>query len=157
MDGLLNTYPYNYNLGIDDHPIQRWAEKQQLTRKGLCSIILMPQMLRISRITRNIATLLERDEDAEQYYQVTACYDVIILKKSVDKSRDALALTLGAPCLDREDYDLLINMGQGRTRYVFMLNGQSHGTHVSDENGHISLRLPRPSAQDELLVNPVAG
>jgi len=90
-------------------------------------------------------------------YQVTTCYDVIILKKAVDKSRDALALTLGAPCLDREDYDLLINMGQGKTRYVFMLNGQSHGNHVSDENGHISLRLPRPSAQDELLVNPVAG
>jgi len=332
-DGLLSTYPYNYNLGIDDHPIQRWAEKEQLTRKGLYSIILMPQMLRIARIMRNIATLLGREEDAEQYrqdselladvidtrmwdeksglygwlyrsengvepvifddcagdrstcaflplfaglathkkrlidqmmdpsrfltrfgistvdlespsfnpngywngglwpvthwflwhglleagepalarqvcdlilktwndcfqeehyfgehfmlipeqmngtpnfgglgavllpmyaayytpYQVTTCYDVILLKKSIDPSQDTLALTLAAPFLASEDFDLLINMGKAKTPYAFIINGQQHGNQVSDEYGHLCLRLPRPSAQYELLVKPLAG
>jgi hypothetical protein len=66
-DGLLSTYAYNYNLGLDDHPIQRWAESCNLTSKGLYSILLMPQILRMARIMRNIAILLNHDADAEVY------------------------------------------------------------------------------------------
>jgi hypothetical protein len=66
-EGTLSTYAYNYNLGLDDHPIQRWAEACNLTSKGLYSIILMPQILRMSRIMRNIAILLNHDADAEVY------------------------------------------------------------------------------------------
>lgn len=66
-DYLLSTYAYNYNLGIDDHPIQLWAELNGLTHKGLYSIILMPQILRAARIMRNVALLLGLQSDAEQY------------------------------------------------------------------------------------------
>jgi len=88
---------------------------------------------------------------------VTTRYDVIILKKSIDPSQDTLALKLSAPFLAGEDFDLLINMGKAKTPYAFSLNGRLHGNQVSDEYGHLCLRLPRPSAQDELLVKPVAG
>jgi hypothetical protein len=65
--GFLSTYAYNYNLGIDDHPIQRWAEECHLTSKGLYSLILMPQILRLAGIMRNIAILLGHGADAEQF------------------------------------------------------------------------------------------
>ena len=66
-EGFLSTYAYNYNLGIDDHPIQRWAEECHLTSKGLYSLILMPQILRLAGIMRNIAILLGHGADAEQF------------------------------------------------------------------------------------------
>lgn len=329
-DGMLSTYPYNYNLGIDDHPIQRWAEERHLTRNGLYSIILMPQILRIARLMRNIARLLEHDADAGQYrrdadqladiidhrmwdepsglygwlyrtdrgvepvamdgcagdrsacaflplfagqtahkarlveqmtdpsrfktpygissvdmsapsynphgywngavwpvmqwylwrglleadetilarqvaetilgtwqrcfaedhylgehfviakaqmsgapnfgglsavllpmhatyftpYQVTARYDVIILRQSVDRARDTLSLTLTAPFLVLASHDLLVNMGRAKTRYTLIVNGQPYGSTVSDEYGHLVLRLPRSAKQDEVRVQP---
>lgn len=66
-DGMLSTYPYNYNLGIDDHPIQRHAEERHITRDGLYSIILMTQVARIVAITRDVAAVLGRDSDANAY------------------------------------------------------------------------------------------
>jgi len=330
-DGFLSTYAYNYNLGIDDHPIQRWAEACHLTSKGLYSIILMPQMLRLAGIMRNMAILLGHEADAGQFrkdaellagniegrmwdeesglygwahrtgqgvepvvfdgcagdrtacaflplfagltahkdrliaqmmdpkrfntpfgissvdmlapsynpqgywnggiwpvlqwflwrglleagepevarqvaetilttwqrfhesehyfgehfmiaprqmngapnfgglssvllpiraayfapYQATALYNVVILKKSVDRAADAIALTLSAPCLTADTHDLLVNMGCGKTLYSVTLDGQPHGEFASDENGHLSLKLPRPSGQQEVAVQPV--
>lgn len=332
-DGMLSTYAYYYNLGIDDHPIQRMAEKEQLTSKGLYSIILMPQMLRIARIMRNIARLLKYEIDAEQYhqdadllsgiidnrmwdeksglygwlcrtdggikpvildgcagdrsacaflplfagqtahkdrlirqmmdpsrfltpfgissvdmsapsysphgywnggvwpvlqwyiwrgllesgepvlarqvaesilstwqnfferehyfgehfmiapeqmngapnfgglsavllpmhaayftaYQVTACYDVIVLKKSADYKTDTLSLLLSAPFLSSASYDLLVNMGNGGTRYECIVNGKLYGEFVSDEYGHLSLRLPRPDDHEKVLFKPAVN
>lgn len=329
-DGMLSTYPYYYNLGIDDHPIQRMAEKEQLTSKGLYSIILMAQILRIARIMRNIAMLLNHTTDAEQYrhdadllsdiidnrmwdgksglygwlcrtengvepvimddcagdrsacaflplfagqtahkerliqqmmnpscfltpfgissvdmsapsynphgywnggiwpvmqwylwrgllesgepllarqvaetilrtwqiffekehylgehfmitpeqmngapnfgglsavllpmhaayftaYQVTACYDVIVLKKSADCETDTLSLLLSAPFLQMEFYDLLVNMGCGDTRYECIVNGKRYGDFIADRYGHLSLRLPRHESPTEVLLKP---
>ena len=331
-DGFLSTYAYNYNLGIDDHPIQRWAEACHLTSKGLYSIILMPQILRLAGIMRNMAILLGHEADAEQYrkdaellsgniegrmwdeksglygwahrtekgvepvvfdecagdrsacaflplfagltahkdrliaqmmdperfntpfgissvdmlapsynpqgywnggiwpvlqwflwrglleagepevarkvaetilttwrrfyesehyfgehfmiapqqmngapnfaglssvllpmcaayftpYEVTALYNVVILKKSVDRAQDAITLTLSAPCLTSDTHVLLVNMGRGETSYSVTRNGQPHGEFVSDECGHLSLRLPRPSGQDHISIQPAA-
>lgn len=328
-EGFLSTYAYNYNLGIDDHPIQRWAEECHLTSKGLYSIILMPQILRLAGVMRNIAILLGHEADANQFredaellatniesrmwdeesglygwlqrtpngverivfegcagdrsactflplfaglishkdrlieqmtdpkrfmtpfgissvdmlapyynpkgywnggiwpvlqwfiwrglleageptlarlvaekilstwqhflntehylgehfmiapqqmngapnfgglsavllpmraayfaaYQVTTIYDVVILKKSVDRAQDTLNLTLSAPCLKSDTHDLLLNMGQGKTRYFVTLDDQPHGEFVSDENGHLCLRLPRPPGRQEVKVN----
>jgi hypothetical protein len=87
-------------------------------------------------------------------YQVTALYNVVILKKSVDRAEDAIILTLSAPCLTADTHDLLVNMGCGKTRYSVTLDGQPHGEFVSDENGHLSLKLPRPSGQQEVAVQP---
>lgn len=84
QDGALSTYAYNYNLGLDDHPIQRWAEQQNLTSKGLCSILLMAQILRIAQIMRNIATLLHKDEDAEIYTADIALLTEVIEEKMWD-------------------------------------------------------------------------
>jgi hypothetical protein len=329
-DGLLSTYPYNYNLGIDDHPIQRWAEECQMTEKGLYSIILMPQILRIARIMRNIAHLLELEADAEQYrkdaellagivdgqmwdeksglygwlcrtehgvepvvfdgcagdrtacaflplfagqtvhkerliqqmmdparfntpfgissvdmqapsynpkgywnggiwpvlqwylwrgllesgepalarkiaetilgtwsrcfekehylgehfmitsaqmngaanfgglsailipmhaayfsaYQITTCYDVVIRSQSADQALDTLYFQISAPFLTASSHDLLINMGKGRTRYDLIVNGKPFGEFVSDEFGHMTIRLPRPTGMDNVLVKP---
>jgi hypothetical protein len=329
-DGLLSTYPYNYNLGIDDHPIQRWAEECQLTKKGLYSIILMTQILRIARIMRNIAHLLEFEADAEQYrkdaellagiidgqmwdeksglygwlrrtdrgvelavldgcagdrtscaflplfagqlahkerlisqmmdparfntkfgissvdmqapyynpngywnggiwpvlqwylwrgllesgepelarkvaetilgtwsrcfekehylgehfmiasaqmngapnfgglsailipmhaayfsaYQITSCYDVIVQNKTVDEAHDMLSFQLSAPFLPATSHDLLVNMGKAKKQYELILNGKLFGKFVSDEFGHLSLRLPRPPRVDDLLLKP---
>ena len=329
-DGFLSTYAYNYNLGIDDHPIQRWAEKSHLTGKGLYSIILMPQVLRFAGIMRNIAILLEHEADAAQFredaellagniegrmwdeesglygwahrtelgvepvvfdgcagdrsacaflplfagltahkdrlitqmmdperfltpfgissvdmlapsynprgywnggiwpvlqwflwrglleagepevarhvaekilttwrrfhesehyfgehfmiapqqmngapnfgglnavllpmraayfaaYHVTTPYDIVVLKKSMDRAEDAIALTLSAPCLTADTHDLLVNMGRGKTLYLVTLDGQPHGELVSDENGHLSLKLPRPLGQQEVAIQP---
>jgi hypothetical protein len=329
-EGFLSTYAYNYNLGIDDHPIQRWAEECHLTSKGLYSLILMPQILRLAGIMRNIAILLEHGADAEQFrkdaellagniegrmwdeesglygwarrsergvepvifqgsagdrsacaflplfagltdhkdhlitqmmdpkrfntpfgissvdmlapsynpqgywnggiwpvlqwflwrglleagepklarqvaetilttwqhflktehylgehfmiapeqmngapnfgglsavllpmnaayfttYKVTTLYDVVILKKSVDRAEDAISLTLSAPCLASKTHDLLVNMGCGKTRYAVTLDGQPHGEFVSDEYGHLSLNLRRPSGQQEVAIQP---
>lgn len=66
-DGLLTTYAYNYNLGIDDHPIQRWAESCNVTKNGLYSIILIAQIRRLSCVMRNIAWLLNDQNGAEQF------------------------------------------------------------------------------------------
>ncbi len=66
-DGLLSTYPYYYNLGIDDHPIQVWAEERDITNRGLYSLILISQILRCARIFRNAAALLDRREDTDQF------------------------------------------------------------------------------------------
>ncbi len=66
-DGLLSTYAYCYNLGIDDHPIQRWGEHNNITRQGLYSIILMTQILRIAKIMRNIAFLIDKSDDVKQF------------------------------------------------------------------------------------------
>ncbi|MEI6165636.1 MAG: trehalase family glycosidase [bacterium] len=327
-DGMLSTYPYNYNLGIDDHPIQRWAEEQKLTDKGVYSLILMAQMLRMARMLRNMAYVLEKGADAEQYrcdsellggiidnqmwdeksglygwlcrteqgvepllldgsagdpsgcaflplfagltthkerlikqlmdqarfltpwgissvdmtapcynpkgywnggiwpvmqwyiwrgllesgepvlarkvaelilntwqqffdkdhylgehymiepaqmngapnfgglsavllpmcaayytaYQVTPCYDVIIMKQSVDPVSDTLSLTLSAPYLSAAKHDLLVNMGKGKTQYACIVNGQLLGEYTSDDYGHLSLQLPRPSGQDEVVI-----
>lgn len=327
-DGMLSTYPYNYNLGIDDHPIQRWAEEQKLTDKGVYSLILMAQMLRIARMMRNMAFVLENEADGEQYrldaellgkiidqrmwdeksglygwlcrtergvepllldgsagdpsgcaflplfagltthkerlikqlmdparfltpwgissvdmtapcynpkgywnggiwpvmqwyiwrgllesgepvlarqvaelilntwqqffekdhylgehymiepkqmngapnfgglsavllpmcaayytaYQVTPCYDVIIMKQSVDPVSDTASLTLSAPFLSAATHDLLVNMGKGKTQYACIVNGQLFGEYTSDDYGHLSLQLPRPSGQDEVII-----
>jgi hypothetical protein len=329
-DGMLSTYPYCYNLGIDDHPIQRWAEEQKLTGKGLYSLILMAQILRISRLMRNIAHVLEKEADADQYrrdsellggiidnqmwdeksglygwlgrtdkgvellsfegsagdhsgcaflplfagltthkerlikqlmdparfltpqgissvdmtascynpkgywnggiwpvmqwyiwrgllesgepvlarqvaelimntwqqfyendhylgehymiepkqmngapnfgglsavllpmcaayytaYQVTPCYDVIIMSQSVDPVSDTVSLTLSAPFLSAATHDLLVNMGKGKTQYACIMNGRLFGEYTSDEYGHLSSLLPRPSGQDEIVVRP---
>lgn len=329
-DGLLSTYPYNYNLGVDDHPIQRWAEECQLTKKGLYSIILMAQILRIARIMRNIAHLLGIEADAEQYrkdadllagiidnrmwdeksglygwlcrtengvepvvmdgcagdrsgfaflplfagqtthkdrlieqmmepsrfntpfgissvdmqapyynpngywnggiwpvlqwyiwrgllesgepaiarkvaetilgtwqkcfeeehylgehfmiasaqmngapnfgglsailvpmhaayfspYKITSPYDVIVLGQKTDESRDTLSFQLTAPFLSAPTYDLLVNMGQANTRYKLSVNGQPNGEFRSDEYGHITLRLPRPSGKNTVIIKP---
>ena len=329
-DGMLSTYPYNYNLGIDDHPIQRWAEEQHLTRKGLYSIILMPQILRAARIMRNAAWLLGLEADAGQYgqdvslladiidrrmwdeqsglygwlfragqgvepvrmdgcagdrsacaflplfagqtarkerligqmtdtarfktphgissvdmsapsynprgywngaiwpvmqwylwrglleageadlarqvaesilgtwqkslekehylgehfvidkalmngapnfgglsgallpmqaayyepYRVTTPYDVIIERLSADRVRDALVLEVAAPFLGVSAYDLLVNMGRGSARYAVDLNGKRNGIYVSDECGHLALRLPQPAGKDEVRIQP---
>lgn len=77
-DGRLSTYPYNYNLGIDDHPIQRWAEENQVTKNGLYSIILMAQMLRIARIMRNIAHLLKKCDDENVYSEDVAMLENVV-------------------------------------------------------------------------------
>ncbi len=332
-NGLLSTYPYCYNLGIDDHPIQRWAEECQLTKKGLYSLILMAQILRIARIMRNIAHLLEFEADAEQYrkdaellesiiegqmwdeksglygwlyksdqgvkpvifdgcagdrtacaflplfsgqtvhkerligqmmdpsrfntefgissvdmtapfynpkgywnggiwpvlqwylwrglleagepvlarkvaetimgtwsrcfekehylgehfmiasaqmngapnfgglsailipmheayfsaYQITTCYDVVIHGKSVDRTNDTLSFQLSAPFLSAASHDLLVNMGKAETRYSLIINGKPSEEFVSDEFGHLSIRLPRPSGRDELMLKPAQG
>ena len=66
-DGFLSTYAYYYNYGIDDHPVQLWAEEKKITHKGFYSIILMAQMARIARMMRNIATLIDKHQDAQQY------------------------------------------------------------------------------------------
>lgn len=84
-DGCISTYAYNYNLGIDDHPIQRWAEECHLTSKGLYSLILMPQVLRLARIMRNIATLLDRKADAEQYRKDAALLGEVIETRMWDE------------------------------------------------------------------------
>jgi hypothetical protein len=327
-DGFLNTYPYNYNLGVDDHPIQRMAEEKQITRKGLCSIILMAQILRTARIMRNAATVLGHDADAKLFgqdvelltgvidgrmwdeasglygwlqrtergvervvmdgsagdrsafgflplfggltshkaqlipqmmdparfrtpfgissvdmqapyynprgywnggiwpvlqwylwrglleagepalarqvaetilhtwqdcfekdhylgehfmiapeqmngcpnfaglnaallpmhaayytaYQVTTPYDVIVMGQSVDRKRDAVALSITAPFFPAATYDLLVNMGRPAQRYVVIVNRQRHGDAVSDDYGHMVVRLPRPKGQDEVRV-----
>ncbi|MFA7160569.1 MAG: trehalase family glycosidase, partial [Kiritimatiellia bacterium] len=327
-DGMLSTYPYNYNLGIDDHPIQRWAEEQHLTRKGLYSIILMPQILRAARIMRNAAWLLGLEADAGQYgqdvslladiidrrmwdeesgfygwlcrtaqgvepvrmdgcagdrsacaflplfagqtarkerligqmtdparfktphgissvdmsapsynprgywngaiwpvmqwylwrglleagepalartvaesilgtwqksletehylgehfvidkalmngapnfgglsatllpmhaayfvpYHVTALYDVAILRLAADPARDTLELGLGARFLEAPHHDLLVNMGRPRVSYAVDLNGKRHGIYVSEECGHLALRLPRPAGIDKVVI-----
>jgi len=330
-DGLLSTYPYNYNLGIDDHPIQRWAEEQRLTQRGLYSIILMPQILRTARILRNAAQLLGQAADAARFGQdadllaeiidrrmwdaasglygwlcrneqglvepvvmdgcagdrsacaflplfagltthkdrlvrqmrdttrfntpygissvdmaapsfnprgywngavwpvmqwyiwrglleagepamarrvaetilttwqnslsqehylgehfalmharmsgapnfgglsavllpmhaayftpghVTTVYDVVVLRLEADSANDALELKISAPFLESAEHDLLVNMGQGRTCYAVMLNGRPLTPAMSDEYGHLTLRLPRPVGEDELLVRP---
>jgi hypothetical protein len=87
-------------------------------------------------------------------YQVTALYDVVILKKSVNRTHDAVSLTLSAPGLTSDTHDLLVNMGCGKTRYAVTLDGQPHGEFVSDEHGHLSLNLPRPSGQQEVAIQP---
>lgn len=329
-EGTLSTYAYNYNLGIDDHPIQRWAEECNLTSKGLYSIILMPQVLRMSRIMRNIAILLDHETDAaifrsdaeilsgvienrmwdeesgrygwlrrtetgvervvfdgssgdpsacaflplfagltthkerlisqmmdprrflvehgissvdmlapsynpngywnggvwpvmhwylwkglleagepaaarqvaelilkswqkfsdsEHYlgehimiaqglmngtpnfgglsavllpmraayfetYRVTTLFDVAILRKVVDQQNDTLGLCLSAPCLECSSHDVLVNMGRGNTSYSASLNKQPFGEFVSDANGHLCLRLPRPCGVDHLILKP---
>ncbi len=329
-DGLLSTYPYNYNLGIDDHPVQRWGEQCQLTKKGLYSIILMPQILRIARIMRNIAHLLDFEADAEQYrkdaellasiiegqmwdeesglygwlcrtdrgvepvvmdgcagdrsacaflplfagqtahkerliqqmtdparfstpfgissvdmqapsynpngywnggiwpvlqwylwrgllesgepalarkvaetilgtwsrcfekehylgehfmitpaqmngapnfgglsailipmhaayfwkYQITSCYDVVVLSQSADHEHDTLSFQISAPFLSSTSHDLLVNMGNGKTQYDLHVNGKPYGNFISDEYGHLSMRLPRPQGVDELSLKP---
>ena len=329
-DGFLSTYAYNYNLGIDDHPIQRWAEECHLTNKGLYSIILMPQILRMAGIMQNIAILLDRNADAEQFrqdatllgdiietrmwdeksglygwlrrtetgvepvvfqgcagdrsacaflplfagltghkerliaqmmdparfltpfgissvdmlapsynphgywnggiwpvlqwflwrglleagepvlarqvaeailktwkrffesehyfgehfmiaseqmngapnfgglsgvllpmcaayfsaYHVTALYDVAIIRKNVDREQDTLSLTLRAPCLSKPAHCLLVNMGHGNMPYTAFSNGAPIGDFVSDECGHLSLTLPRPAGEEELLFAP---
>lgn len=84
-DGLLSTYAYCYNLGIDDHPIQRWAEHNNVTRKGLYSIILMAQVLRVAKIMRNIAFLLDKNTDIEQYSRDIDLLSGIIDGKMWDK------------------------------------------------------------------------
>jgi hypothetical protein len=43
-------------------------------------------------------------------------------------------------------------MGCGKTRYAVILDGQPHGEFVSDEYGHLSLNLPRPSGQQEVAI-----
>jgi hypothetical protein len=331
-DGFLSTYAYNYNLGIDDHPIQRWAEKHQITNKGLYSLILIAQILRLARIMRNIAHLLKLEADAEQCrldskllasiideqmwdedsglygwlcqtdngiepvmldgcvgdrsacsflplfagqtthkerliehmlnpdrfntpfgissvdmsapyynphgywnggiwpvmqwyiwrgllesgepvlakkvaktilktwqecfdkqhylgeyfmilneqmngvpnfgglsaillpmyaayfikYQITSCYDVIIHHKHIDHQCDTLSFQISTPFLLRTSYDILLNMGQSKTRYEFNVNGKTFGESVSDEYGHLSLRLPNnPLAKDEILSKPI--
>ncbi len=331
-DGLLSTYAYCYNLGIDDHPIQRWAEHNNITRKGLYSIILMAQVLRIAKIMRNIAFLLDKHADVEQYsqdidllsgiidekmwdkksrlygwlyrngdkveplvldgcagdqssctffplfsglcshkqellehllnpdrfltpfgissvdmsapyydpngywnggiwpvmqwyiwrglleageiktarqvamkilktwnqgfkdkrylgehfrinsesmsgvpnfgglsavlipmyeayfgkYQVTTPYDVIILNKSLNKESDTVSLSLSAPFLAVEEYSFLINMGQHNKEYQIIINDQPHGKYLSNEFGHISAKLPKPSNKDIISIKPVA-
>ena len=89
-------------------------------------------------------------------YQVTTLYDVVVLKKSVNRAEDAITLTLSAPCLASDAHDLLVNMGRGKTRYSVTLNGQPQGEFVSDENGHLSLKLPRPSGQDDVSIKLAA-
>lgn len=329
-DGLLSTYPYYGNLGMDDHPIQRWAEERQITHRGLYSIILIAQILRIARIMRNVATILGRDTEAEQCrldaellagvvdgrmwdeesglygwlcrtergveravvgacagdrsacaflplfagqithkerllpqmldpqrfwtpfgissvdmrspvysphgywnggiwpvlqwylwrglleagepvlarrvadailgawqrcytaerylgehfsialermsgapnfgglsaallpmhaayftpYEITTCYDVILLRRSADRARDALTFSLMAPFLSAPSHDLLVNMGRPKTRYALQVNGQPAGEVVSDDYGHLELRLPRPSGQYEVRITP---
>ncbi|MFA6293495.1 MAG: trehalase family glycosidase [Victivallales bacterium] len=329
-DGLLSTYPYCYNLGVDDHPIQRWAEECQLTKKGLYSIILMAQILRISRIMRNIAHLLGIEADAEQCrkdaellaniidgqmwdeesglygwlcrtengvepvvmrgcagdrsgfaflplfagqtvhkerlikqmmdpsrfntqfgissvdmqaayynpngywnggiwpvlqwylwrglletgepvlarkvaetilgtwdrcfkkehylgehfmiasaqmngapnfgglsailipmhaayfwkYRITSCYDVIVLNQSADHAHDTLTFRISAPFLSSTTHNLLVNMGNGKTQYDLLVNGKPYGNFISDEYGHLSMRLPRPQGVDEMSVKP---
>jgi Mannosylglycerate hydrolase MGH1-like glycoside hydrolase domain len=331
-DGLLSTYTYNYNLGIDDHPIQRWAEKHQITNKGLYSLILIAQVLRLARIMRNIAHLLKLEDDAEQYrcdgellanivdgqmwdeesgfygwlcqtndgvkpvvldgcagdrsacsflplfagqtthkerliehmlnpnrfntkfgissvdmsapyynphgywnggiwpvmqwylwrgllesgepalaekvaktilntwqecfdkqhylgehfmiinaqmngapnfgglssilipmyaayfskYQITTCYDVIIHNKSVDHQCDTLSFQISTPFLSATSHDVLINMGQSKTQYEFIVNGKLFGESVSDEHGHLSLRLPNScSLKNKILIKKI--
>jgi hypothetical protein len=72
----------------------------------------------------------------------------------VDRTEDAISLTLSAPCLTSDTHDLLVNMGCGKTRYAVTLDGQPHGEFVSDEYGHLSLNLPRPSEQQEVAIQP---
>lgn len=78
-DGLLSTYPYCYNLGIDDHPIQRRAEQIQTTRGGLYSIILLAQILRAARILRNMAFLLGNHSGLQQFTE-----DIDLLSGIID-------------------------------------------------------------------------
>jgi len=79
-DGLITTYAYNYNLGIDDHPVQLLAEEQGMTRHGLYSIILLPQLVRAAKIMRNIAGILSLDEDATQF-----SLDAQLIAKVIDE------------------------------------------------------------------------
>ncbi len=77
-DGMLSTYAYNYNLGIDDHPIQMWAEENNLTHLGLYSIILMTQILRAARIMRNAAQMIGATSDVSQFSEdATLLADII--------------------------------------------------------------------------------
>ncbi len=78
-DGFLTTYRYCYNLGIDDHPVQRWAEENGITENGLYSIILMTQILRYAKIMRNIAFLLGQTDDVEQYTK-----DILLLTNNIE-------------------------------------------------------------------------
>jgi hypothetical protein len=87
-------------------------------------------------------------------YQITTCYDAIIHAKSVDKTKDTLSFQLSAPFLSAASHDLLVNMGHGGTRYSLITNGKPSGEFVSDEFGHLSIRLPRPSGRDEMVVKP---
>jgi hypothetical protein len=101
------------------------------------------------------AVLLPMRAAYYQAYQVTTLYDVVILNKAVDRAEDTITLLLSAPCLAPDTHDLLMNMGGGNTRYSVTLNGQPHGEFVSDENGHLCLRLPRPSGRQEVTARAV--
>lgn len=328
-DGLLSTYAYNYNLGIDDHPIQRWAEHNHLTRQGLYSIILMSQVLRCARIMRNLARRLGRESDVERFrkdvellsgiidrnmwdpesglygwlyrkpsgavapvvldgcagdrsacaflplfagitsrkaplidalfdpdrfrtphgissvdrqapsynpdgywngsvwpvmqwylwrglleagapgpareiaetilatwqqawdrehylgehfrlklermsgapnfgglsaallpmhaayfkpYHVTPQFEVMLLDVRADPVRDRLDLRFCAPFLETPDHDLLLNMGRGGARYAVTHNNRPQGIHTADAQGHLSLKLPRPTGEDRLSL-----
>ncbi|MEI6422028.1 MAG: hypothetical protein WCP55_07400, partial [Lentisphaerota bacterium] len=87
-------------------------------------------------------------------YQITSCYDVIVQNKTVDEANDMLSFQINAPFLPATSHDLLINMGKAKKQYELILNGKLSGKFVSDEFGHLSLRLPRPPRVDELLIRP---
>jgi hypothetical protein len=87
-------------------------------------------------------------------YHVTACYDVIVLKKSADCEKDTLSLLISSPFLQMEFYNLLVNMGCGDTRYECIVNGKRYGEFTADRYGHLSLRLPRHESPAELLLKP---
>ena len=87
-------------------------------------------------------------------YHVTTLYDVVVLRRSIDRERDALAVSLSAPFLASASHDMLVNMGRAHAPYVVFLNGRTHGTVMSDSHGHLTLRLSRPQREDELRIQP---
>jgi glycogen debranching enzyme len=329
-DGLLSTYAVYGNLGMDDHPIQRWAEQHHVTGQGLYSLILIAQVLRLARVMRVIAALLghdayagqcrrdadllagvidgrmwdeesglygwlcrtergverplvggsrgdrsacaflplfagqmthkdrllpqladpdrfltpngvssmdmqsplynpdgywnggiwpvlqwylwrglleagepalarrvaqaildawQRSYDTEHYlgehfciarnrmsgapnfgglsaallpmhaayftpYAVTPLYDIAVTRREADPARDTLALTLCAPVPGAPVHDLLVNMGRPRAPYAVLVNGHPAAGGLSDDFGHLTLRLPRPDPQDAVLIRP---
>jgi hypothetical protein len=47
-------------------------------------------------------------------------------------------------------------MGRARASYAVTLNGHDHCTVISDEYGHLTLRLPRPQREDEVRIQPAS-